>query len=158
MSKLPSELSRMIDDLCRKGDQFAQIDQLDDAIEKFEAAWGLLPEPKNQWPAATWILMAAGDVYFEKHDYVSACDTLREALHSPDGEQNPFLWLRLGQSLFEVGNLNDSANALESAWRIGGAELFADEDPKFLHFVQTQLGVMSVRSKPASSRFQKPLH
>jgi tetratricopeptide (TPR) repeat protein len=157
MPKLPEELRQMIDKLCQKGDQFAQIDQLDDALDQYESAWALLPDPKNQWPAATWILMAAGDAYYERRDFAAASETLRDALNFPDGETNPFIWLRLGQSLFELGDLNEAANSFEAACRMGGEELFADEDPKFLDFLKTQHGIMRVQSPPRSSRFQKPL-
>jgi tetratricopeptide (TPR) repeat protein len=140
MPKLPDDLRQMIDKLCQKGDQFAQIDQADDALDQYEAAWELLPNPKNQWPAATWILMAAGDVYYERRHYAAASETLREALNLPDGETNPFIWLRLGQSLFELGDLNGAAEALDSAYRLNGEELFADEDPKYLLFLRTHFG------------------
>jgi tetratricopeptide (TPR) repeat protein len=138
MPKLPEDLRQMIDKLCHKGDQFAQIDQHDDALDQYEVAWELLPNPKNQWPAATWILMAAGDVYFEKRDFLAASDTLRDALDYPDGETNPFIWLRLGQSLYEAGNFDEAADALVAAFRQRGDELFADEDPKYLEFVKLQ--------------------
>jgi tetratricopeptide (TPR) repeat protein len=157
MAKLPNDVRQMIDKLCQKGDQFAQIDQHDDALDQYESAWELLPEPRNQWPAATWILMAAGDVYFEKRDFNSAIDTLSQSLDCPDGENNPFILLRLGQSFFETGDLNGSANAMEAAFRQGGQELFADEDPKYLEFVKTQIGVMKVQSATPSRRFNKPL-
>lgn len=141
MSKLPGDVRQMIDQLCQKGDQFAQIDQHDDALDQYEAAWQLLPDPKDQWPAATWILLAAGDVYFEKRDFVAASETLRDAVEFPGGDQNPFLLLRLGQSLFELGHLDAAAEALEAAYREHGAELFADEDPKYLSFLKTQLKI-----------------
>ena len=157
MPKLPGDVCQMIDKLCQKGDQFAQIDQHDDALDQYEAAWQLLPDPKNQWPAATWILMAAGDVYFEKRDFVAASNTLRESLDFPDGQANPFILLRLGQSLFELGDLDGAADTLEAGFRKFGDELFADEDPKYLDFVKTQIGIMKVRSTTPSSRFNKPL-
>lgn len=157
MSKLPSELRQMIDKLCQQGDQFAQVDQHDDALDRYEAAWELLPEPKQQWPAATWILMAAGDVYFEKRDYVAAIQALQESLDCPDGSTNPFVQLRLGQSHFELGDLNSAANALEAVWRDCGDEIFADEDPKYLSFLKTQLGIMKVRTTHSTGRFKKPL-
>ena len=157
MSKLPSELRQMIDKLCQKGDQFAQIDQHDDALDQYEAAWELLPAPKNQWPAATWILMAAGDVYFEKRDYLAAIDSLRQALECPDGDSNAFIQLRLGQCLFEVNDIDAAANVLESVFQEVGEGLFSDEDPKYLNFVKTQIGIMHVRSTTSPSRFNKPL-
>ncbi len=157
MPKLPDELRQMIDKLCQKGDQFAQIDQLDDALDQYESAWELLPDPKNQWPAATWILMAAGDVYFEKRNFAAASETLRDAIDFPDGDSNPFIWLRLGQSLFELAELNGAAESLETAFKIGGEDLFADEDPKYVNFLKTQLGIMNSPPPPRSTRFRKPL-
>jgi tetratricopeptide (TPR) repeat protein len=157
MPKLPSDLRQMIDTLCQKGDQFAQIDQWDDALDQYEAAWDLLPNPKNQWPAATWILMAAGDVHYERQDFPAAIETLREAICLPDGETNPFIWLRLGQSCFETGDLNSAADCLEKAFRMSGEELFADEDPKYANFLKTQLGIRDAQATPANRRFNKPL-
>jgi tetratricopeptide (TPR) repeat protein len=160
MSKLPDDLRQMIDQLCRKGDQFAQIDQLDDALDQYEAAWALLPEPRNQWPAATWILMAAGDVYFEKRDFVTAAETLQESLDYPDGDSNAFILLRLGQSLFEMGDLNSASNALVAAHRSDGDAIFVDEDPKYLAFVKTQQGISRSQSdsgRGTVKRFNKPL-
>ena len=157
MPKLPCDLRQMIDKLCLKGDQFAQIDQHDDALDQYEAAWDLLPAPKEQWPAATWILMAVGDIYFEKRDFLAASDALRESRKCPDGEANPFILLRLGQCLFEIGDLDSAADALEAAYHKGESELFADEDPKYLEFVKTQIGIMQVRSTAQSTRFNKPL-
>lgn len=147
----------MIDQLCQKGDKFAQIDQLDDALDQYEAAWELLPDPKNQWPAATWILMAAGDIYFGHRHFVAARNALREAIESPGGEDNEFLWLRLGQSLFELDDLNGAADALEMALQLNGEDLFADEDPKYLNFIKTQQGHLKSQSQPKSTRFNKPL-
>lgn len=157
MSKLDSDLRKMIDTLCQKGDRFAQIDQFDDALDEYESAWSLLPEPKHQWPAATWILMAAGDVYFEKRDYVAAADALREAVDCPEGDTNPFILLRLGQSLFESGELTYAAEAFEAAYKLAGEELFLDEDPKYLQYVQTELGIGQIRAGGSSGRFRKRL-
>ena len=157
MPKLPDDIRLMIDKLCQKGDQFAQIDQIDDALDQYEAAWELLPNPKQDWPAATWILMAAGDACFEKRDFVVASETMRLALDYPDGETNAFIWLRLGQSLFERNDFDGAADALVNAFRKGGDALFADEDPRYIQFVKTQLGVSRESSNVPSSRFNKPL-
>jgi tetratricopeptide (TPR) repeat protein len=158
MEQLPKELSDMIDGLCRQGDQFAGMEQYDDAIDKYGRAWDLLPEPRSQWPAATWILMSAGDAHFRMKEFDEAADLLADALDYPDGDSNPFLALRLGQCLLELGHLDGAANALEGALRLGGEELFADEDPKYLGFLKTQLKIeMPKPPKPQSGRFNHPL-
>ena len=156
MDELPNELSQLVDGLYRKGDQFAGMEQYDDAIEKYGQAWDLLPEPRDQWPAATWILLSVGDAHFRMNEYSEAADLLTDALNYPDGEANPFLHLRLGQCLLELGQLNDAAGALEEAFRLGGDELFADEDSKYLGFVKTQLKIAPIRPTPGG-RFNHPL-
>jgi tetratricopeptide (TPR) repeat protein len=157
MDKLPKDLARIVDDLCRKGDQFAGMDQYDDAIEQYTAAWDLLPAPKEQWLAATWILLSAGDVYFRNQEYAAGAEALVDAFDFPNGEGNPFLLLRLGQCLFELGELNDAADALEEAFRLGGEAVFEDEDAKYFGFVKAQLKTMSVQSKMPGGRFHHPL-
>jgi tetratricopeptide (TPR) repeat protein len=156
MDKLPQELSELIDGLCRKGDHFSGMEQYDDAIEKYGQAWDLLPHPRTDWPAATWILMSAGDAHFRLQEYAEAADLMADALHYPDGDGNPFLLLRLGQSLLELGQMDGAANALEEAYRLGGDELFADEDPKYLGFVKAQLKISPTRP-PLGGRFNRPL-
>ena len=154
MEKLPKELTQLIDGLCRKGDQFAGMDQYDDAIEKYSEAWNLLPEPRDQWPAATWILISVGDAHFRLNEFAEGADILLDALHFPDGEDNPFLLLRLGQCLLELGRLDEAADALEEAYRRGGDELFADEDPKYLGFFKTQ---KKITPPGRTGRFNHPL-
>ncbi len=155
MDKLPKEIALLVDNLCREGDRFAEIDQFDDAIEKYQSAWDLLPVPQCQWSTATWILVSVGDAYFGLKEYDTAAEILLDAFDYPDGESNPYLYLRLGQSLLETGQLDDAANALEEAFRRGGEALFEDEDPKYLVFVKTQLKIMNVT--PTSGRFNRPL-
>jgi len=156
MDHLPKEIAEAVDGLCRKGDHFAGMEQYDDAIEKYGAAWDLLPTPRNQWPAATWILMSAGDAHFRLKEFGEAADLLVDALDYPDGDANPFLYLRLGQCLLEVGQLDDASNALEEAFRRGGEELFADEDPKYIGFVKAQSKIAPAKPAPRG-RFNHPL-
>ena len=155
MDKLPKDIALLVDTLCREGDRFAGVDQFDDAIEKYQAAWDLLPAPQNRWPAATWILVSVGDAYFGLKEYGTGAEILLDAIDYPDGEANPYLYLRLGQCLLESGQLDDAADALEEAFRRGGEALFEDEDPKYLVFVKTQLKIMNVA--PTTGRFNRPL-
>jgi len=45
---------------------------------------------------------------------------------------NPFLHLRLGQSLFELGERRSALDELARAYLGGGREIFKREDPKYL--------------------------
>ena len=154
-NNLPKDIAHLVDNLCREGDRFAGIDQFDDAIEKYQVAWSLLPAPPHQWPAAAWILLSVGDAYFWLKDFQGGAKFLLEALDCPNGDGNPYLLLRLGQCLLELGRLDEAANALEEAFRVGGHELFEGEAPKYFQFVQTQLRIMNIT--PPARRFNRPL-
>ena len=139
MGELPNHTYDRIRQLCAEGDELADSERFADAIGKYRAAWDLLPEPRTQWEAATWILGAIGDASFLGGDFGSGRDALTEAMHCPDAIGNPFLHLRLGQCQLELGNHARAADELARAYMSEGYDLFADEDPKYFQFLKTQL-------------------
>lgn len=52
---------------------------------------------------------------------------------------NPYLRLRLGQCLFELGEMREAANWLSGAYLLEGKKIFAEDDPKYLEFVKDKL-------------------
>ena len=60
MNELDDALHERIKQLCAGGDAAAARSDFDAAIEQYEVAWELLPEPKTRWDAARWILAAIG--------------------------------------------------------------------------------------------------
>lgn len=68
-------------------------------------------------------------------------DALMTAMRSPEGEPtgNPFLRLRLGQCMYELGESVEAANWLAGAYLLEGNELFSQDDPKYLEFIKSKL-------------------
>src|SRR5688500_5219809 len=95
MLELPDLTYRKIKLLCSAGDRKAEAGDFPAALEKYWDAWDLLPEPKTDWEAATWILAAIGDANFAGGDYDAGRDNLSMAMHCPKALGNPFLHLRL---------------------------------------------------------------
>jgi tetratricopeptide (TPR) repeat protein len=139
MAELEDRLSRQIQSLCERGDKFANQGDYASALEHYWQAWGLLPEPKTEWHAATWILAAIGDANFLGGDYQAGKDNLTTVMHCPDAIDNPFLHLRLGQCHYELGQEEQAAEELTRAYALEGAELFATEDPKYLKLIKAKL-------------------
>jgi hypothetical protein len=123
---------------CAQGDDLAKEALYPDALKQYWGAWDLLPEPKTQWEAATWILAAVGDANYLSGDFVAGRDNLANAMHCPGAIGNPFLHFRLGQCQFELGNLDGAADELMRAYMGGGAEIFEDDDGKYLEFLRTR--------------------
>ena len=138
MGELPDAVHRQIKSLCARGDLLADQSDFPAALEKFWAAWDLLPEPKTDWEAATWILGAIGDMNFASGDYVAGRDNLSTAMHCPDALGNPFLHLRLGQCQYQLGNLDRAADELTRAYMGAGAEIFTGAE-EYFDFLKTRL-------------------
>ena len=140
MADLPAEVHRRIRILCAEGDTLANKNEYPAALERYGEAWELLPEPQTQWPAATWILAAIGDARFQSKDFKAGADALTTAMECPDSDGNPFLHLRLGQCLFELGELDRAAFELAQAAMSVGLDIFDHEDGKYVGFLRSRLG------------------
>jgi tetratricopeptide (TPR) repeat protein len=137
--QLSNRTSAQIDALCKSGDESADNGNYPEAIAAYWDAWDLLPEPKTEWEAATWILAAVGDANFLGEDYLAGRDNLATAMHCPGAIGNPFLHLRLGQCQFELGEEKKAADNLARAFLSEGKKLFENDDPKYLAFVKALL-------------------
>jgi predicted Zn-dependent protease len=101
------------------------------ALKKFKKAFKLLPEPQKSYPTGTWLLTMMADINFSMKRYKAALHKLEEALEFPEGAENPFIQLRLGQASFEVDELEAAQKHLQIAYEIEGLSIFEDEDPKY---------------------------
>jgi tetratricopeptide (TPR) repeat protein len=93
MSELPSSVADQITALCAEGDALAERSKFEEAIAKYNLAWALLPEPKNDWNASTWLLAAIGDACLLAGYFASGAEAFAYALRCPDGVGNPFIHL-----------------------------------------------------------------
>ncbi|WP_446902629.1 tetratricopeptide repeat protein [Burkholderia sp. YIM B11467] len=138
MPELDNLLHERIVALSEAGDALAEDENYEGALAKYWEAFDLLPEPRTDWEAGTWLLAAIGDTNFHQGDYAAGRDNLGHAMHFPDAIGNPFLHLRLGQCQLELGNLDRAADELMRAYMGGGPELFEDEHGKYLQFLATR--------------------
>lgn len=137
---MPQELEhsayQQITTLSAEGNAFADEKKLDAAIDKFEEALSILPKPKEDWEAATWLYASIGDMLFLKKEYNQALNDFMLAMKCPDGYANPFILLRCGQCYLE---LNDEQNAKEyllRAYMMEGFDIFKNEDRKYYNFLR----------------------
>lgn len=127
--------------LLDEGDDLLDEGRPDQALSSFEAAWELLPEPRTDHPLTLHVLAAIGDARFFKADFTAGKQALMNAMKCSHWELigNPFVRLRLGQCLFELGETRKAANWLAGAFLTEGVKLFAEDDPKYLEFMKSQL-------------------
>ncbi len=94
MAELDDRTHDQIKILCAQGDQHANNGEYPLALEQYWEAWNLLPQPKTDWGAATWILAALGDANFQRGDFEAARDNLSDVMRCPDAVGNPFVSFR----------------------------------------------------------------
>ena len=140
MPELPDEVFIEVQKLCAKGDDFAVDDLFDEALVQYKAAWEMLPDPREMWSATLWLLGAIGDVHYLRGDFPAGKAALMDAMTCfEEAPENAFLRMRLGQCLFEMGELDTAAEWMGPAYTAEGESLFEDEDPKYLEFIQARL-------------------
>ncbi|MGG3193164.1 tetratricopeptide repeat protein [Priestia aryabhattai] len=133
--EMNKQLHQQIVKLCEEGDQFAELKQMSEAIASYQRALELVPEPKEKWSAATWIYGTLGDTYFLIKNYEDAIRSLEYALRCPDGNENPFLLLRLGESFYELGEFEKAKAYLYKAYQIEDYKIFFQEDDKYFKLI-----------------------
>jgi tetratricopeptide (TPR) repeat protein len=133
--------------LCEQGDSLVKSGDFRGALRLFHRSWKLLPEPKEDWDASTWILTAIGDAHFFLGDFQNVIAALSNAVHCPNGLGNPFVHLRLGEAAFELGQMDRAKDELTRAYMGAGRDIFANEDPKYLAYLETILQPMPGHEK-----------
>jgi tetratricopeptide (TPR) repeat protein len=128
-----------ITELCEQGDALAAEGDYRGALLLYSQAWESLPEPKENWDAATWILSAIGDAHFGLGEFQDVIAVLQAAMKCPDGLGNPYIHLRLGEAFLEIGNRDRGGDELTRAYMAAGREIFEDEDPKYFTFLRSIL-------------------
>jgi tetratricopeptide (TPR) repeat protein len=123
-------------ELCAQGEELVGRRELASALLKFREAMALIPRPVEEHPEALRVLTALGDTCFRLGRFSEGKHALQGAVRSAGGLGPAFIHLRLGQCELELGHTERAAEELALAYKRGGEELFADDDPKYLERVR----------------------
>lgn len=130
-----------IQKLVEQADSHADEGDFEAALDLFEQALDLVPEPWDEHDEALALLISIADMQFLLDDYASARETFQAAVNSFEEAGDELLvQLRLGQSLLELGDEAGAAEWLAAAHKSGGAKAFEVEDPKYLDFLKARPG------------------
>lgn len=127
--------------ICAQGDNECEKKNYKEAVKKYRKAWELIPQPKTDWNASTWVLTAIADAYLFNGDYDYAKDSLEYAMHCPEALGNPYIHLRLGQAYYELQEIDKAADQLTRAYMGGGIEIFEGQGNKYLDFLKSKIKI-----------------
>ena len=139
--KQTATVHEQIAELCKEGDALASAGRPGDAKQKYIAALKLLPGELRHWEAAPWIYVALGDVHFHAGHFDKAFKCFYNAVQCPNGLGNPYIHLRLGQLYVELNDFGKAADELTRAYMGGGIDIFMEDDPKYLEFLETRISL-----------------
>jgi tetratricopeptide (TPR) repeat protein len=136
---LPTALADKLDRLSERGNVLLD-DQHDwrGAIAQWQQALALLPEPKSQWEAWTWLNASIGDAFRTGNALEDAKAALFDALNGPDGHTNPFILLRLGQTLVDLGETGPGVEFLLRAYMVDDNDVFEKDGARYLQILRDQ--------------------
>jgi tetratricopeptide (TPR) repeat protein len=137
--ELHNELYEKISSLCSQGDNLFEESMFDEAMELYLNALHLVPEPKSDWEASTWIYTALGDTSFAKKDFVASKNFLLDAINCPSGIENPFIILRLGESFYELKEFGQAKEYLLRTYLLEGYSIFDSEDDKYFNLIKDEI-------------------
>lgn len=78
-------------------------------------------------------------MHFRLENHDKALNSFQNAVQCPGGLGNPYIHLRLGQLYFERHQLDNAADELTRAYMGGGIDIFMEDDPRYLAFLETRL-------------------
>jgi hypothetical protein len=136
--ELSEAIHQRIEAHCAEGDKMAEARRFEDAIAEYNKAWILVPEPKNDWHAATWVLAAIADAAYLNGYATTAREAIEYGMTCPGAVGNPFMHLRFGQILLDANEQDRAADELMRAYMGAGPEIFASEDSRYISFLKTR--------------------
>lgn len=139
MEQLDDKIHSQIAALSEQGNQLASAGRYEDGRKKFLEALDLIPEPHTAWSASTWLYAAIGDMHFHLANFEKARRCFSNAVQCHGGLGNPFIHLRLGQASLELGAEDAAADELTRAYMGAGMDIFLEDDPKYLAFLETRI-------------------
>jgi len=114
--------------ICNLGEELVDKRKFQNAVEYFENAFNLIPNPKTDWEAGSWILAAIGDCYYAMNNYERAVTYLKHGELYPKGIDSGFIQLRIGQCYQELDKIKEAREYLLRAYLLGGEEIFEEEE------------------------------
>jgi tetratricopeptide (TPR) repeat protein len=139
---LTSQQLQDIQERIDQGDAFLNGGYFARALELYQRAASLIPEPKTDYEISLSVFTAIGEALFYSQRYPDALSVFRSAAKSVGGIENPLVHLRLGQTYYELGDLDSAGDELTRAYMLDGAEIFQGEDErKYFDFLKTRIDI-----------------
>lgn len=125
-----------IEVLSKEGNQAIEDDNLDYAIECFQNALNLIPEPREEFSSTTWLYAGLGDVYFIQDEYDTSLEYFMRAYNENEDYSNPYVLYMMGKCYYELDNVIKAKEFLKQAYMLVGEDIFQGDNQKYINLVE----------------------
>lgn len=125
-----------VNQLLAEAGRYDRANRPQQAIDTYEQAYGLIPEPKQESELAMIALCSIGELHFLQGEWNLAFEDFSEAVKCREGLGNPHIHMRLGQLQYERGNMQRAADEFMRAYMGAGNDMFGGEDPKYFDLIR----------------------
>jgi tetratricopeptide (TPR) repeat protein len=127
--ELPEEIQDQMDHLTEQGEEAMEQGLFEEALDLYNQALSILPEPREVWEAYVWLKAAMGDACFLMDRFDDSLDHFYEAYTAAGPENvNPFIVYRLGQTYRHLQDEDNAVEFLLKAFMLEGESAFEDEE------------------------------
>ncbi len=137
--ELSENLYAKIIALSEEADEMFESGLIEKSIELNVKALSLVPVPKEEWEATTWLATAIGDGFYELGGLENANTYYELSYKSPGGIENPYVNFCLGQINYDFRRFDKSQEFFMRAYMLGGYEVFEGEDPKYFETIKNNI-------------------
>lgn len=129
------ELAKAIMGIMESGNQLDARGDKNAARSAYHKAWGLLPEPKLEWPPlSAWITGSFYNLHFDGGDFAAAKQWAQKSLQARESDIDTGPLIDLGMAHFELEEHSEAYRCFDQAHRLGKARAFQERPRKYLAF------------------------
>jgi tetratricopeptide (TPR) repeat protein len=137
MEELPDDVYDSIVIDLENGDVAMGKSSFQVALNHYLQGLAKVPQEKQQWEVSLHLYTALGDCYFNLKEYSNSNHNYNKALQCPDGLDNGYVWLGLGQSFFELEENEKAKDAFMSAYMLEGKEIFENQGWQYFDLIKS---------------------
>lgn len=134
LSDVSQELEELIVSVVEKGNHLHDEKSYGQALEEYNEAWRLLPEPKLDWEIASWISACIYSVYFDMEDFHEAKKWAEIALQTRGSDIDTAPLIDLGMVCYELEEYDTAYKHFHDAYSYGKKRAFQERPKKYLDF------------------------